>query len=104
MYSDYRQKHLSVANLQPGDVLEYQTIVNVKPLAPNQFWYERSFPSMVAVLDERLEIDVPKSRELHLKCSPEHKYEVNDKGDRRVYTWIRKDFVPDRKAEARRGL
>ena len=31
MYSDYRQKHLSVANLQPGDVLEYQT-------------YERSFP------------------------------------------------------------
>ena len=99
MYSDYRQKHLSVANLQPGDVLEYQTIVNVKALAPNQFWYERSFPSMVAVLDERLEIDVPKSRELHLKCSPEHKYEVNDKGDRRVYTWRRKDFVPDRKAE-----
>ncbi len=34
MYSDYRQRHISVAALQPGDTLEYRTVTRVfKPLA-----------------------------------------------------------------------
>ena len=99
MYSDYREKHLSVASLQPGEVLEYHTIVHVKPLAANQFWYERSFPTTVAVLDERLEIDLPKNRDVHLKCSSEHRYDVHETGDRRIYTWAIRDFVPDRTRE-----
>ena len=29
MYSDYRQRHISVAALQPGDTLEYRTVIRV---------------------------------------------------------------------------
>ena len=40
MYSDYRQRHISVAALQPGDTLEYRTVTRVfTPLAAGNFWY-----------------------------------------------------------------
>src|SRR5579859_1138596 len=43
-YSDYRERHVSVAGLQAGDVLEYHTVTHVTtPLAPHEFWYEHSF-------------------------------------------------------------
>src|SRR5260370_12057832 len=45
MYSDYRQRHISVAGLQPGDTLEYPTLAPVPtPLPPATFWYQHSFP------------------------------------------------------------
>ena len=45
MYSDYRQRHISVAALQPGDTLEYRTVTRVlTPLAAGNFWYEYTFP------------------------------------------------------------
>jgi len=95
MYSDYRQRHISVVGLQAGDELEYHTIIHiVTPLAPNEFWYEHVFPRDTAVGDERLEIDVPKARELKLK-SPDQKYEVREDGDRRIYTWTRKNIAPN---------
>jgi hypothetical protein len=35
-YTDYRERHISVAGLQAGDVLEYQTVIHViAPLATN---------------------------------------------------------------------
>jgi len=39
VYTDYRQKHITVPGLRPGEVLEYDvaTIIHT-PLAPNQFW------------------------------------------------------------------
>jgi len=95
MYSDYRQRHISVVGLQVGDELEYHTIVHiVAPLAPHEFWYEHVFPRNMAVGNERLEIDVPKARELKLK-SPDQKYEVRENGDRRIYTWTRKNIAPN---------
>ena len=34
MYSDYRQRHISVTALRPGDTLEYKTVTRmVTPLA-----------------------------------------------------------------------
>jgi tetratricopeptide (TPR) repeat protein len=98
MYSDFRQRHISVAGLQPGDVLEYHTITQIKPLAPGEFWYEHVFPKRAAVQEESLEIDIPKSREVKLK-TPDHKYEMRESGDRRIYTWTIKDFTPDRKRD-----
>jgi tetratricopeptide (TPR) repeat protein/transglutaminase-like putative cysteine protease len=96
MYSDYRQRHISVAALQPGDTLEYKTITRiVTPLAAGHFWYEHTFPSGVVVNEDRLEIDVPKSREVKLK-TPDRKPEIQENGDRRVYTWVVKDIRPDR--------
>ena len=99
MYSDYRQRHISVAALQPGDTLEYRTVIRViTPLAAGNFWYEYTFPKGVVVNEDRLEIDIPKSREVKLK-TPTRKPEIEETGDRRVYTWVVKDIRPDRDKE-----
>ena len=96
MYSDFRQRHISVAALQPGDKLEYRTVTRVlTPLAPGNFWYEQTFPKGVAVSEDRLEIDIPKAREVKLK-TPTRQPEIQDTGDRRVYTWVVKDIRPER--------
>jgi tetratricopeptide (TPR) repeat protein/transglutaminase-like putative cysteine protease len=96
-YSDYRERHVSVAGLQAADVLEYHTITHVTtPLAPHEFWYEHSFSKDIAVHEERLQIDIPKARTVNIK-SPERKYESQESGERRIYTWTIKDFAPDRK-------
>ena len=106
MYSDYREKHVSVVGLRPGDILEYQTTTHVTAsLVPGEFWYEYSFPREAVVKEDRLEIDIPKARAIHLK-SPDRKYEVRDSGDRRIYTWVVQDIIPDRspkKQPANRG-
>jgi tetratricopeptide (TPR) repeat protein/transglutaminase-like putative cysteine protease len=96
MYSDYRQRHISVAALQPGDTLEYRTVTRiVTPLAAGHFWYEHRFPKGVVVNEDRLEIDIPKSRAVKLK-TPERKPDMQENGDRRVYTWVVKDIRPER--------
>jgi transglutaminase-like putative cysteine protease/tetratricopeptide (TPR) repeat protein len=99
MYSDYRQRHISVAALQPGDTLEYRTVIRVlTPLAAGNFWYEYTFPKGVVVNEDRLEIDIPKTREVKLK-TPTRKPEIQETGDRRVYTWVVKNIQPERDKE-----
>src|SRR6202158_5795539 len=96
MYSDYRQRHISVAALQPGDTLEYRTVIRVlTPLAAGNFWYEYTFPKGVVVNEDRLEIDIPKSREVKLK-TPTRKPEIQETGDRRIYTWVVQGIQPER--------
>ena len=96
MYSDYRQRHISVAALEPGDTLEYRTVTRVlTPLAAGNFWYEYTFPKGVAVNEDRLEIDIPKAREVKLK-TPTRTPEIQDTGDRRTYAWVVKDIRPER--------
>jgi len=88
VYTDYHEKHVSVPSLRPGDVLEYEvvrTIVN--PLAPNQFWTSYNFAETGIVLDEELEINVPKARHLKIKTKPGYAPKVADEGDRRIYRW-----------------
>jgi len=97
MYSDYRQRHISVSGLAAGDVLEYDVIVHVNTaLAPHEFWYEHVFPREVVVREDLLQVDIPNSRDVKLK-TPKYKYEAQESGDRRVYTWEIKDFTPKRK-------
>ena len=96
MYTDYRQRHISVAALRPGDTLEYRTVTRTTTaLAAGNFWYEHTFPKGVVVGEDRLEINVPKSREIKLK-TPKHTPEIQDNGDRRIYTWVVKNIEPDR--------
>jgi transglutaminase-like putative cysteine protease/tetratricopeptide (TPR) repeat protein len=96
MYSDYRQRHISVAALQRGDTLEYRTVTRtLTPLAAGNFWYEYTFPKGIVVTEDRLVIDVPKARDVELK-TPTRKPEIEESGDRRVYTWIVKDIQPAR--------
>ena len=86
-YSDLREKHAAVKGLSPGDTLEYQVRWHTtKPLAPGQFWYNFDFEHEAIVLDEELEISIPRNRPVKLK-SPDYKFAVADSKDRRVYTW-----------------
>ncbi len=102
MYSDYRQRHISVAALQPGDTLEYKTVTRiVTPLAAGHFWYEHTFPKEVVVNEDRLEVDVPKAREVKLK-TPNRKPEIQENEDRRIYTWVVKDIRPERNKDEER--
>jgi tetratricopeptide (TPR) repeat protein/transglutaminase-like putative cysteine protease len=96
MYSDYRQRHISVAGLQSGDTLEYRTVTRIlTPLAAGNFWYEYTFPKGVVVNEDRLELDVPKAREVKLKA-PTRQPDIHETADRRVYTWVVKDIQPKR--------
>src|SRR5258706_2271097 len=99
MYSDYRQRHISVAALQSGDTLEYRTVIRVlTPLAAGNFWYEYTFPKGCEVDQNRLEIDIPNSREVKLK-TPTRKPDIHETGDRRIYTWVVKDIQAERDKE-----
>jgi|HubBroStandDraft_6_1064221.scaffolds.fasta_scaffold02408_6 tetratricopeptide (TPR) repeat protein/transglutaminase-like putative cysteine protease len=88
MYTDYHEKHISVPSLRPGDVLEYQFVRTiVSPLTPGQFWTSYDFRDRGIVLDEQLEINVPKSRQIKLKSESGADPKITDDGDRRTYRW-----------------
>ena len=87
-YSDYRERHVTVPALQPGQVLEYQTVTTTfKPLIAGQIWFEHVFRKDTITLDEQLIVNVPKSKKFILKNKPEFKPNVQEAGDRRIYTW-----------------
>ncbi len=87
LYSDLHEKHVPVKGLEPGDTLEYAVRWQVEnPLAPGQFWFSHPFTKGAIVLDEELEINVPRAREVKLK-SQSVKPVVRDQGDRRYYSW-----------------
>jgi tetratricopeptide (TPR) repeat protein len=88
VYTDYRQKHITVPGLRPGEELEYDfvTITN-PPLAPGQFWMEHDFQNNGTVLDEQLELDVPKDRIIKLKTKPGADPKISEASGRRIYTW-----------------
>ncbi len=90
VYTDYHEKHISVPSLRPGDVLEYRFIRTIaNPLAPGQFWTSYNFSEKGVVLDEQLEINVPKDRQIILKTKPGYEAKVTEEGDRRIYRWTR---------------
>ena len=71
VYTDYHEKHISVPSLRPGDVLEYKFVRTIAdPLTPGQFWTSYNFADTGIVLDEKLEINVPKDRQIKLKTKP----------------------------------
>src|ERR1700676_292567 len=71
VYTDYRQKHITVPGLRPGEELEYDFVtVTHTALASGQFWMEHDFAQSGTVLDEQLELDVPKDRTIKLKTKP----------------------------------
>jgi tetratricopeptide (TPR) repeat protein len=88
VYTDYRQKHITVPGLRPGEVLEYNivTIVHTS-LAPNNFWMEHEFQKRGIVLDERLEVNIPKDRAVKLKTKPENEAKIAEENGRRIYRW-----------------
>src|SRR5438552_10218794 len=65
MYSDFRQKHISVVDLQPGVTLEYHVVTLVKALAAGELWYEYSFQTYDAQTDGIHQFYVSMLREIN---------------------------------------
>lgn len=71
MYTDYKEKHVTVPSLHARDILEYEIATRtLTSLAPGEFWFAYNFLEDSIVLDERLEIDVPQGRAITVR-SPE---------------------------------
>jgi hypothetical protein len=87
-YTDYREKRITVPGLRPGDTLAYHIArTTTIPLAPDQFWFEHDFVQDAIVLDEQLEISVPRGRAIKLKTNPGADSVISDEGERRIYHW-----------------
>ena len=88
VYTDYRQKHITVPGLRPGEVLEYDIVTVIHtPLAPGQFWMEHDFAKNGIVLDERLEVNVPRERKVKLKTQPGVDPKITDANGQLTYVW-----------------
>jgi len=88
IYTDYREKHVSVPGLRPGDVLEYESVTVIHTaLAPGQFWMQYDFQKSAIVLDEQLEIDIPAARSVKLKTKPGMGPKITEENGRRIYRW-----------------
>jgi tetratricopeptide (TPR) repeat protein len=112
VYTDYRQKHITVPGLRPGEVLEYDMVTVIHtPLAAGQFWTEYEFDKSNIDLDETVDVDVPVGRTLKLKCKPGLDPKITEANGRRIYHWSsthlereddRKDKDKDKKKKKRR--
>ena len=89
IYTDLRQKHITVPGLRPGDVLEYRMVWTVHtPLAQNHFWVEHDFiKKNVIILNEELTVNIPTASKVKLKNEPGFEPTVKDENDRRIYHW-----------------
>ncbi|MGC2646429.1 MAG: DUF3857 domain-containing protein [Candidatus Sulfotelmatobacter sp.] len=88
VYTDYRQKHITVPGLRPGEVLEYDIVTVIHTaLAPGEFWADYDFDKANIDLDEEVEVDVPASRAIKLKNKPEMNPTISETNGRRVYHW-----------------
>ena len=88
VYTDYRQKHITVPGLRPGEVLEYDVVTVIHtPLAAGQFWTEYEFDKNNIVLDEQVDVDVPANRPLKLKNKPGQDPTITEEKGRRFYHW-----------------
>src|SRR5579862_6772209 len=62
-YSDLREKQAAVKGLGVGDLLEIQARwQTTKPLVPGQFWLELNFDHDHVLLEDKVEISIPRDR------------------------------------------
>lgn len=83
VYTDYKEKHITVPSLHSGDTVEYEIATRiVTPFAPGQFWCTQNFVKEAIVLDERLDVNIPQGRSLIVKSAAYSRF--NGKDDRAV--------------------
>ena len=96
VYTDYREKHVTVPALRPGEILEYSTTTTTHtPLAPGQFWLEHDFAKHGILLDEQLVVNIPAHRKIKLKTKDEYPPKITQEGDRTIYTWKSSHLAQD---------
>jgi hypothetical protein len=79
--------HVRVRPTRPGDILEYSLRwQREKPLAKGQFWFGYQFVKSAVILDEQLEISVPREREIKLK-SQTIQPTTHEENGRSIYRW-----------------
>jgi tetratricopeptide (TPR) repeat protein len=105
VYTDYRQKHITVPGLRPGEVLEYDMVTVIHtPLAAGQFWADYEFDKTNIMLDEELDVDVPSDRPLKLKNKAGMDPRISEDNGHRIYHWTsshleREDDQKDKEKE-----
>src|SRR5580704_8074435 len=88
VYTDYRQKHITVPGLRPGEVLEYEMVTVIHTaLAAGQFWADYDFDKNNIMLDEEFDVDVPADRPLKLKNKAGMDPKISEDNGRRIYHW-----------------
>jgi tetratricopeptide (TPR) repeat protein len=94
VYTDFKEKHITVPDLAPGVTLEYEIVTRLfTPLAPGEFWFDHDFVKSSIALDDRLEINVPEGRKIDLHSSPGTPYERSTRDGRTIYTWKRSNLT-----------
>ena len=88
VYTDYRQKHITVPGLRPGEMLEYDMVTVIHTaLAPGSSGPITTSTRPTSTLTKKLEVDVPASRAIKLKNKPEMDPTISEANGRRVYHW-----------------
>lgn len=105
MYTDFREKHVTVPALRPGDTLEYKVVTTTEtPLAPNQFWFNYDFSHNVIILHEGLEINVPKDKPIKLKTEKGYDPKITVEGDRKIYRWNESNLTRKTEEELKKEI
>ncbi len=105
VYSDLRNKILTVPSLRPGDTLELHAVwLRRTPLSAGHFWYQEDFATQAVVLDERFDLDLPRNTYVKVKSAPGVDPQASDSGDRRIYRWKHANLeVPSEKPRRQRA-
>ena len=101
IYTDSRQKHITVPGLRPGDVLEYHLVWNLHTaLAQNHFWVEHDFVKRgVIVLNDELAVNIPAESKVKLKTESGFEPKIREEGGRRIYSWKHANLKPESERE-----
>lgn len=97
IYTDLRQKHITVPGLRPGDTLEYHIVWTIHtPFAQNHFWVEHDFIQKgVIVLADDLTINIPGASKVKLKTEPGFEPAIKEQEGRRIYSWKHANLKAD---------
>jgi tetratricopeptide (TPR) repeat protein len=93
-YSDLKEKQVPVRNLRMGDKLEYKVrIIGTKAEAPGQFWGQDTFGLWAVILNESIELHVPKTKYVKV-WSPTVQPAKTESGDETIYRWTGSQLEP----------
>lgn len=89
VYSDARERHVTVPGLRPGDVLEWDARMAIlRPSFPGHFWLFHDFKRGAIVEEETLEIDVPSDRRVARRWwGAAGEPQIGEAGRRRTLRW-----------------
>jgi tetratricopeptide (TPR) repeat protein len=101
-YTDYRQKHILVPGLRPGDIVEYRVkTIEYQPLAPGQFWFDHQFKRYETCLHEKLMVILPAGSEIKLRYKPKYAPAIREEASEIIYEWT-SSHLPEIESEAKK--